>query len=144
MGAMRMNLAEIKAAVDAGKNVHWSNKGYRVHKTSSGEYLINFGQNESSIGLTNRAGTTLNGQPKDFFIDDTNEGPSREDMREEITITAQFIYDAPAVLSKDQQSLLIYKDLVRLLSEAENAAVFCVGFTIQSVAFEAETYGNVA
>ena len=65
-----MNIAEIKAAVDAGKSVHWSNTGYRVHKDSLGQYLITFTRNDSTIGLTNRAGTKLNGQEEDFFVSD--------------------------------------------------------------------------
>lgn len=63
-----MNIAQIKAAVDAGKTVHWSNRGYRVHKDRIGQYLITFDRNDHTIGLTNRAGTKLNGQPDEFFI----------------------------------------------------------------------------
>jgi len=63
-----MNIAQIKAAVDAGKTVHWANTGYRVHKDKSGQYLITFDRNDHTIGLTYRAGTKLNGQPDAFFI----------------------------------------------------------------------------
>ncbi|MFC0160173.1 hypothetical protein CDZ97_26755 [Mameliella alba] len=61
-----MNIAEIKAAVDAGKSVHWANEGYRVHRDSLGQYLITFVPNGSTIGLTDRSGRRLNGA--DFFI----------------------------------------------------------------------------
>ena len=46
-----MNIAEIKAAVDAGKPVHWANEGYRVYRDSLGQYLITFMRNGSSIAL---------------------------------------------------------------------------------------------
>ena len=63
-----MNIAEIKAAVDAGKPVHWANEGYRVYRDSLGQYLITFMRNGSSIGLTDRCGQRLNGAEADFFI----------------------------------------------------------------------------
>ena len=63
-----MNIAEIKAAVDAGKPVHWANEGYRVYRDSLGQYLITFMRNGSSIGLTDRSGQRLNGAEADFFI----------------------------------------------------------------------------
>ena len=63
-----MNIAEIKAAVDAGKAVHWANEGYRVHRDGLGQYLITFVQNGSNIGLTDRSGRRLNGAEADFFI----------------------------------------------------------------------------
>lgn len=63
-----MNIAEIKAAVDAGKSVHWANEGYRVHRDSLGQYLITFVPNGSTIGLTDRSRRRLNGAEADFFI----------------------------------------------------------------------------
>ena len=73
-----MTLEEIKAAVEAGKTVHWANRGYRVHKDRLGQYLIIFARNGSTIGLTNRAGTRLNGDETAFFIGASHEttGPS--------------------------------------------------------------------
>ena len=62
-----MNIAEIKAAVDAGKSVHWANAGYVVRKDTLGQYLIIFEPNGSAIGLTNQSGCCLNGQEVDFF-----------------------------------------------------------------------------
>ncbi|NSY40155.1 hypothetical protein [Leisingera sp. ANG59] len=63
-----MNVAEIKAAVDAGKSVHWANEGYRVYRDGLGQYLITFVRNGSTIGLTDRSGQRLNGAEADFFI----------------------------------------------------------------------------
>lgn len=63
-----MTLDEIKQTVDAGQSVHWTNIGYVVTKDPLGQYLICFTPNGSAIGLTNRAGTRLNGRPEDFFI----------------------------------------------------------------------------
>ena len=63
-----MNIAEIKAAVDAGKAVHWSNDGYVVRKDILGQYLIIFKPNGSAIGLTDKSGFRLNGQEEDFFL----------------------------------------------------------------------------
>ena len=68
-----MNIAEIKAAVDADKSVHWANEGYRVHRDGLGQYLITFAQNGSTIGLTERSGRRLNGAEADFFISETNQ-----------------------------------------------------------------------
>ncbi|MGH1416335.1 MAG: hypothetical protein ACRBB0_22795 [Pelagimonas sp.] len=63
-----MTIEEIQAAVDAGKPVRWANDGYHVTKDCHGQYLITFQPNQNTIGLTNRAGDKLNGQPEDFYI----------------------------------------------------------------------------
>ena len=63
-----MHLEQIKQAVDSGKLVHWSNKGYEVQKDKLGHYLIIFKANGSAVGLTHVDGKTLNGKEKDFFI----------------------------------------------------------------------------
>lgn len=63
-----MTLDDIKAAVDAGKRVHWANEGYVVHKDSLGQYLITFEPNGSTVGLTDRASTKTNGESCLFFI----------------------------------------------------------------------------
>lgn len=63
-----MTLAEIKAAVEAGKTVHWSNTGYVVTKDRLGQFLITFSSNGSTIGLTWADGVTMNGKPEEFFI----------------------------------------------------------------------------
>ncbi len=67
-----MNIAEIKAAMDAGRKVHWANAGYLVHRDSLGQYLITYVPNGSTIGLTDRSGQRLNGDEEDFFISDAN------------------------------------------------------------------------
>lgn len=66
-----MTLEEIKAAVDAGKTVHWANDGYRVIKDRIGQYLIAYGEGTSYanyIGLTWVDGVTLNGKPSEFYL----------------------------------------------------------------------------
>ncbi|MEQ9040259.1 MAG: hypothetical protein RIE24_18075 [Silicimonas sp.] len=77
-----MNIAEIKAAVDAGKSVHWANEGYRVHRDGLGQYLITFVPNGSTIGLTDRSGQQLNGAEADFFISAPNHDAAIEQGRE--------------------------------------------------------------
>lgn len=63
-----MSLTEIKAAIEAGKTVHWANEGYIVIKDKIGQLLIKCSSNGSCIGLTHRDGVTLNGKPEEFFI----------------------------------------------------------------------------
>lgn len=63
-----MTVDEIKAAVDAGKRVHWANEGYVVHKDSLGQYRITFEPNGSTVGLTDRASTKTNGDSQLFFV----------------------------------------------------------------------------
>ena len=60
-------IAKIKAAVDAGHSVHWSNTGYVVIRGQY-QYLVLCKQNDHMIGLTNQAGTKLNGGIHQFFI----------------------------------------------------------------------------
>lgn len=67
-----MELEEIKAAVDAGKLVHWSNAAYTVHPDQLGGYLVTYRRGHSSansVGLTTRAGDLV-GQPEQFFLGD--------------------------------------------------------------------------
>ena len=77
-----MNIAEIKAAVDAGKSVHWANEGYRVHRDGLGQYLITFVRNGSTIGLTDRSGRRLNGAEADFFISESRRGAAAAQGRD--------------------------------------------------------------
>lgn len=77
-----MNIAEIKAAVDAGKSVHWANEGYRVHRAGLGQYLITLVRNGSTIGLTDRSGRRLNGAEADFFISDPDHCAAAEQGRD--------------------------------------------------------------
>ncbi len=77
-----MNIAEIKAAVEAGKSVHWANEGYRVHRDGLGQYLITFVRNGSTIGLTDRSGRQLNGAEADFFISGADHGAAARQGRE--------------------------------------------------------------
>lgn len=63
-----MTIAEIKQAVDEGKFVYWVHSGYKVIKDNAGQYLIQCTMNDHCIGLTNRAGTHLNGEEDEFKI----------------------------------------------------------------------------
>jgi hypothetical protein len=63
---MEMTLEQIKAAVDAGKNVFWKQYNYKVKKYASG-YVIECLDNGHAVGLTWRDGVTMNGDPEDFF-----------------------------------------------------------------------------
>ena len=64
-----MNLQEIKAAVLAGKTVHWSTTAYAVRYNERGDcFNIVYTPDGNCIGLTWRDGVTLNGKPKEFFI----------------------------------------------------------------------------
>ena len=65
-----MNLFEIKAAVDSGRRVKWANPAYDVIRDSLGQYLIVCNLNRSTIGLTWLDGTTVNGKPEDFYIEE--------------------------------------------------------------------------
>ncbi|NOE33364.1 hypothetical protein [Ruegeria sp. HKCCD7318] len=66
-----MTLEEIKTAVDAGNRVHWVNSGYVVTRDDLGQYFITFMRNGSAIGLTGQDGTLLNGEPDEFFIEES-------------------------------------------------------------------------
>lgn len=63
-----MNLDEIKAAVLAGKTVHWASEAYRVIRDSVGQWLIVCDMNGDCTGLTWRDGVTVNGKPEQFFV----------------------------------------------------------------------------
>lgn len=62
-----MTLEEIKAAVDAGKIVHWSNERYTVIKDKWGNYLIVCG-NGYATGLTDSNGA-MNELPELFYVE---------------------------------------------------------------------------
>lgn len=63
-----MNASQIQAAVDSGKKVYWSHKGYEVVKDRIGQYHIVCLKNKHCIGLTHMDGVTLNGVGSQFFI----------------------------------------------------------------------------
>jgi hypothetical protein len=66
-----MTLEEIKAAVNAGKTVHWATYSYEVvkgHGLAVGRWFIVCTDNDSTIGLTHRDEVTMNGEPEQFFI----------------------------------------------------------------------------
>jgi hypothetical protein len=68
LGSTIMTLAQIKAAVEAGKTVHWANSGYRVVKDHLGQWFIVYDRTQYYIGLTHQNGRTMNGEPSQFFI----------------------------------------------------------------------------
>ena len=61
-----MTTQEIKAAITAGKKVHWHNSAYEVIKDSKDQYLIRH-TNGSCIGLTWADDVTLNGKEEEFY-----------------------------------------------------------------------------
>jgi len=64
-----MNIADIKAAVDAGQTIHLANTGYLVHKDARGQYLITYRHGGSTIGLTDQSGTQgRSGKPLSFSV----------------------------------------------------------------------------
>ena len=63
-----MTPEQIKAAVDAGKDVRWANDGYVVTRDRIGQYHITFTPNGHTIGLTDVTGVHLNGHPNKFYI----------------------------------------------------------------------------
>lgn len=66
-----VTLDQIKAAVLAGKSVHWKHDYYVVRHTCGQRWLIVYREGEhgeNSVGLTWTDGTTLNGKESDFFI----------------------------------------------------------------------------
>ena len=64
-----MTLEEIKKAVNSGKKVYWSNKGYEIQEDRNGQYLIICLSNNYCTGLTWLNGITLNGKPEEFFME---------------------------------------------------------------------------
>lgn len=67
MTALQKFINGLKKDVDNGKDLRWSNTGYKVIKDSSGDYLIQWTKTGDCIGLTNKAGDKLNGNPGQFF-----------------------------------------------------------------------------
>ena len=63
-----MTLEEIKAAVEAGKTVHWGTLAYRVIKDNLGQFLVQCPSTGGCWGLTWADGKTLNGKPEEFFV----------------------------------------------------------------------------
>ncbi len=62
-----MTLSEIKAAVEAGITVYWSNVFYQVVKNSKNQELYIKHSAGHMIGLTRADGVTMNAEEADFF-----------------------------------------------------------------------------
>lgn len=67
-----MTLEEIKAAVRAGKTVHWVSSLYKVINEKGDYWSILCTDNNYCIGLTHTDEVTMNGKPEDFYIDETD------------------------------------------------------------------------
>lgn len=67
-----MTVAHIQKLVDLGMPVYWKTKAYKIVKDAWGEYLIQCSLNGHCIGLTHQDGTTLNGEPHEFFVEFTD------------------------------------------------------------------------
>lgn len=63
-----MTLDEIKAAVRAGKKVHWASDNYVVEVDRIGQWHIICLSNRHYIGLTWTDGVTMNGREDQFYI----------------------------------------------------------------------------
>jgi hypothetical protein len=73
-----MTLDEIKAAVLAGKTVNWKQSNYVVrHSDKTKQFLIVCTNNDNCTGLTWRDGVTMNGEPDNFYISETNSNPTK-------------------------------------------------------------------
>ena len=64
-----MTLSEIKAAVDLGKKVRWSNSLYSVVKDDLNRYLVVCSSNNYAFGLTHKDGVTLCESESTFYIE---------------------------------------------------------------------------
>lgn len=67
-GLTKMNLQEIKTAVDNDKTVNWKTPLYRVIRDDKGQYFITCSSSNNLVGLTWMDETTMNGEEKDFFV----------------------------------------------------------------------------
>ncbi|MFV1630775.1 hypothetical protein [Phaeobacter sp. JH20_18] len=63
--------------------------------------------------------------------------------REEVIATVQLAYQCSAADDLHDQGQMIHADLTRLLDADSTTGVECVAVTVQHLAPEAETYGNV-
>ena len=64
-----MTLQEIKAAVLAGKTVHWASTAYAVkYNERADDFNIVYTPDGNCIGLTHQDGVTMNGKPEEFFL----------------------------------------------------------------------------
>lgn len=66
-----MTLEAIKAAVEAGKTVHWASTSYLVIRDRVGQWLVKNTFNDYVWGLTHSDGVTLSDQPEKFFLGGT-------------------------------------------------------------------------
>lgn len=62
-----MTLAQIKAAVKAGKAVHWQNNAYRVGMVNNHWYVEYIYGGSNIVGLVNHLGELMGGE-ENFFV----------------------------------------------------------------------------
>ena len=77
-----MTLAEIKAAINAGKKVHWASDFYVVEKHGKGDkeqWLVRCTYNDSCVGLTWADGT-LNDSPFMYYIAGEGKPPTKDQI----------------------------------------------------------------
>jgi hypothetical protein len=65
-----MKLEEIKAAVLAGRVVHWKSGAYEVMRDGVGQWFIVCRFNGSLSSLTWSDGVTMSEKPEDFFVEE--------------------------------------------------------------------------
>jgi hypothetical protein len=78
-----MTLKEIKAAVNAGKTVHWANSLYTVTKgkgPAKDEWFVVCSHNGHTVGLTWADGVTLNDAPFMYYIAGEMKPPSEKQI----------------------------------------------------------------
>lgn len=144
-----MQLNEIKAAVKAGKTVHWANTSYRVifgQLANGGENWLIKHDGGHAIGLTWLDGVTLNGKESEFFIVEQEEANMAQVQKLELTGRRWFdrkngntYFSASATLNGEEVARIAYEYgygenwLDRICDELNWAGVLPV---------ERETYSN--
>lgn len=101
-----------------------------------GQNLINYGDGTFGLLILGDGSIPLEPEAQRVLMPDFPQ-------QEEITATVQMIYSCSASASLHSQGYSIHQDLTRLLTHDRGAEAGCTGFTIQRLAPEAETYGNI-
>lgn len=109
-----------------------SDEGLRCY----GQTLVNHGDGTFSLLIKPNGSIPSEPEARDILMPEVP-------FREEITVTVQAIYDCSAADSQSAQAQAIHTDLLRLLDADSTTGVACCGVTVQHLAPEAETYGNV-
>lgn len=114
-----MTLEEIKAAVKAGKVVHWSSEIYVVKADSLfEEWVIVCVLNDNCTGLTHQDGITMNGEPDEFYIATPKPVPKKNYWLHPTFITVKRTYRE----TTDTTSLLIKSDKLEVVGVLPHCA----------------------